>query len=223
MAGVSRILAFAVALGAAAALAAVALAAPGDPKLAAKPADVTYARTIILKQSDLFRDKGWKAAATDFGRVNPVCVVRHYSLSKLTATAQVGRSFTRDVSTGTFLVESDVHVFKTPAQAATAARITSSSGYAHCLGSVLAGEVPAGSYGVATSKAVTLNGLKATPSGFKITVKVVNAQGTTKLTSFVINVRKGRTVGTLSLLTIGKGWTQDDVRTAAATMAARMR
>lgn len=222
MAGVSRILAFAVALGAATVLAAAALAAPGDPKVAVKPADVTYARTIVLKQSDLFRDAGWKAAATDFGRVNPVCIVKHYSLSKLTATAQVGRSFTRDVGAGTFLVESDVHVFKTPAQAATAARITSSSGYAHCLGSVLAGEVPAGSYGVATSKAVTLRGLKATPSGFEITVKVINAQGTTKLTSFVINMRKGRTVGTLSLLTIGKGWTQDDVRKAAATMAARM-
>ncbi len=223
MAGVSRILAFAVALGAAAVLAAAALAAPGDPKVAVKPADVTYARTIVLKQSDLVRDTGWKAAATDFGRANPVCIVKHYSLSKLTATAQVGRSFTRDVGAGTFLVESDVHVFKTPAQAATAARITSSSGYAHCLGSVLAGEVPAGSYGVATSKAVTLGGLKATQSGFEITVKVINAQGTTKLTSFVINMRKGRTVGTLSLLTIGKGWTQDDVRKAAATMAARMR
>jgi hypothetical protein len=223
VAGVSRILCVAAVLGAAAALAAAALAAPGDPKLVVKPADVTYARTVVLHQSDLSRDKGWKAAATDFGRVNPVCVVKHYSLSKLTATAEVGRTFSRDVGTGTFLVESDVHVFTTPAQAATAARITSSSGYAHCLGSVLAGEVPAGSYGVATSKAVTLSGLKATATGFEITVKVVNAQGTTKLTGWVINLRKGRAVGSLSVLTVGKGWTQDDIRKAAATMAARMR
>jgi hypothetical protein len=38
----------------------------------------------------------------------------------------------------------------------------------------------------------------------------------------VINLRKGRALGTLSILTVGKGWTQDDLHAAAATMAARM-
>ncbi len=210
-------------IGVAGALAAVALAAPGDPKLAVKPADVAYARTIVLQTGDLKKNTGWNAAATDFGRVNPVCIVKHFSLSKLTATAQVGRTFSRNVGTGTFLVESDVHVFKTAAQAATAAKITSSTGYAKCLGAVLAGEVPAGSYGVATSKAVSLSGLKATATGFEIDVKIVNQQGRTKLTAWVIDLRKGRALGTLSVLTVGKGWTQDDLRAAAATMAARMR
>jgi hypothetical protein len=223
VAGVSRILCFAAVLGAAGALASAAFAVPGDPKLAVKPTDVTYARTIVLQKADLSKNSGWNAAATDFGRVNPVCVVKHYSLSNLTATAQVGRTFSRNVGTGTFLVESDVHVFKTPAQAATAARVTSSSGYAHCLGSVLAGEVPAGAFGTATAKALSLGGLKATATGFEVTVKVVSAQGTSKLTAWVINLRKGRAVGTLSVLTVGKGWTQTDVRKAAATMAARMR
>jgi hypothetical protein len=223
VAGVSRILCFAALIGAAGALAAAALAAPGDPKLALKPADVTYARTIILKPADIKKNTGWAAAATDFGRVNPVCIVKHYSLSKLTATAQVGRTFSRNVGTGTFLVESDVHVFKTPAQAAAATKITSSTGYAHCLGSVLAGEVPAGSFGTFKTKQASLSGLKATATGFEIDVKVVSQQGTTKLTAWVINLRKGRAVGTLSVLTVGKGWTQDDVRAAAATMAARMR
>ncbi len=222
MAGVSRFLSFAAVLGAAAALAAAALAAPGDPKLAVKPADVSYARTIILKPADIKKNTGWAATATDFGRVNPVCVVKHFSLSKLTATAQVGKTYSRNVGTGTFLVESDVHLFKTPAQAATAASVTSSSGYAKCLGSVLAGEVPAGSYGTSTSKAVSLNGLKATATGFEITVKIVNQQGRTTLTAWVIDLRKGRALGTLSVLTVGKGWTQDDIRAAAATMAARM-
>ena len=223
MAGVSRILSFAAVLGTAGAIAAAALAAPGDPKLAIKPADVAYARTVVLQKTDLKKNTGWSATATDFGRVNPVCVVKHFSLSKLTATAQVGRTYSRQVDTGTFLVESDVHLFKTPAQAATAAKITSSTGYAKCLGSVLAGEVPAGSFGTATSKQVKLSGLKATASGFEVDVKIVNQQGTTKLTAWVIDLRKGRALGTLSVLTVGKGWTQDDIRTAAATMAARMR
>jgi hypothetical protein len=222
VAGVSRILCIAALIGAAGALAAGALAAPGDPKLALKPADVAYARTIVLQKADLKKNTGWNATATDFGRVNPVCVVKHFSLSKLTATAQVGRTFSRNVGTGTFLVESDVHVFKTPAQAATAATVTSSTGYAKCLGAVLAGEVPAGSFGKATSKQLSLSGLKATATGFEIDVKVVNQQGTTKLTAWVINLRKGRALGTLSILTVGKGWTQDDLRAAAATMAARM-
>jgi hypothetical protein len=222
VAGVSRILCIAALVGAAGALAAAALAAPGDPKLALEPADIAYARTIVLQKADLKKNTGWSTTATDFGRVNPVCVVKHFSLSKLTATAQVGRTFSRNVGTGTFLVESDVHVFKTPAQAATAAKVTSSTGYAKCLGSVLAGEVPAGSYGVASSKALSLSGLKATATGFEIDVKVVNQQGTTRLTAWVINLRKGRALGTLSILTVGKGWTQDDLHAAAATMAARM-
>jgi hypothetical protein len=223
VAGVSRILCVAALVGAVGALAAAALAAPGDPKLAVKPADVVYARTIVLQKADLKKNTGWNAAATDFGRVNPVCIVKHFSLSKLTATAQVGRTFSRNVGTGTFLVESDVHVFKTPAEAATAAKVTSSTGYAKCLGSVLAGEVPAGSYGTSTSKALSLSGLKATATGFEITVKIVNQQGTTKLTAWVVNLSKGRALGTLSVLTVGTGWTQDDIRAAAATMAARMR
>ena len=87
---------------------------------------------------------------------------------------------------------------------------------------MLAGEVPAGSYGTSTSKAVSLSGLKATATGFEITVQIVNQQGRTTLTAWVIDLRKGRALGTLSVLTVGKGWTQDDIRAAAATMAARM-
>jgi hypothetical protein len=223
VAGVSRILCVAALIGAVGALAATAFAAPGDPKLAVKPADVSYARTIILQKADLKKNTGWSVAATDFGRVNPVCVVKHFSLSNLTATAQVGHTFSRNVGTGTFLVESDVHVFKTSAQAATAAKVTSSTGYAKCLGSVLAGEVPAGSFGTFTSKPAALSSLKATATGFEIDVKIVNQQGTTKLTAWVIDLRKGRALGTLSVLTVGKGWTQADIRGAAATMAARMR
>jgi hypothetical protein len=221
VAGVSRIRVLAVAVVAAATLAATALAAPGDPKVVVKPADRAYARTIVLRKAAL-PGTGWKGAATDFGRVNPVCVVKHYSLSKLTANAEVGMTYTRNVNSGTFLVESDVHVFATPAQAGVAARTTSSLGYARCLGAVLAGEVPPGSFGTSTVKALRLPGLKAAASGFRITVHIKSAQGSSTLTATVIDLRKGRAVGTLSVLTVGKGWTQAQIRAAAAEMAAHM-
>jgi hypothetical protein len=210
-----------VAVVAAATLAATAPAAPGDPKLVVKPTDLAYARTIVLGKRAL-PGKGWKGVATDFGRVNPVCVVKHYSLAKLTANAEVGRTYTRNVNSGTFLVESDVHVFATPAQAAVASRTTSSLGYARCLGAVLAGEVPPGSFGTSTVTTLKLTGLKAAATGFRITVHIKSAQGPSKLTATVIDLRKGRAVGTLSVLTFGKGWTQRQIQAAAAEMAANM-
>jgi hypothetical protein len=201
--------------------AATAVAAPGDPNVVIKPADTAYARTIVLGKTAL-HGTGWKGVATDFGRINPVCIVKHYSLSKLTANAQVGTTYSRNVNTGTFLVESDVYVFKTPAQAATAAGITSSLGFARCLGAVLAGEVPPGSFGKSTVKQVKLSGLAASATGFEITVHITSAQGKSTLTATVIDLRKGRALGNLSVLSAGKGWTQADIRSAAAKMAARM-
>lgn len=221
MAGVSRPLAVVLALAAAAMFAATAVAAPGDPNVVIKPADTAYARTIVLGKTAL-HGTGWKGVATDFGRINPVCIVKHYSLSKLTANAEVGTTYSRNVNTGTFLVESDVHIFKTPAQAAAAARITSGLGYARCLGAVLAGEVPPGSFGTSTVKALKLTGLSASATGFEITVHITSAQGKSTLSATVIDLRKGRALGTLSVLTVGKGWTQADIRAAAAKMAARM-
>ena len=116
VAGVSRPLALIGALAAAGLLGATATAAPGDPKVSVKPADQAYARTIVLRKADV-PGPGWTGKATEFGGLNPDCVVKHYSLSKLTATAQVGTTYTRPVDPGTFLVESDVDVFATPAQA----------------------------------------------------------------------------------------------------------
>jgi hypothetical protein len=208
-------------LGASAGLAATALAAPGDPKRAFKPADQAYARTVVLRKADL-PGKGWSAKVTNFGGANPACQVAHYSLSALTANAEVGTTFTRAVDTGTFLVESDVHVFLTPAQATRAATTFSSLGFARCLASELVQQVPSGSFATSTVQKHTLTGLAAPATGIKAVLHIVSSKGKSTLTATVLEIRRGRALATLSVLTAGSGWSQADLRAAAAKIASRM-
>jgi hypothetical protein len=208
-------------LGASAALTAAALGAPGDPKRSFKPADQTYARTILLRKADV-PGKGWHGKPTDFGQTNPACLVAHYSLSALTANAEVGTTYTRAVNTGTFLVESDANVFLTPAQATTALAIFSKPGFARCLASSLVAEVPSGSFATSDVHRVSLAGLATSSSGFRIVLHVVSSKGKSTLTADVIGLRRGRAFATLSVLTVGTGWSQSAVRSTAATIAARM-
>jgi hypothetical protein len=197
------------------------VAAPGDPRLKPNAADKAYARTIVLRATEV-RGKGWKGKATDFGRVNPGCVVKHYSLSELTTTAQVGTTYTRPVDTGTFLVESDVDVFITPAQAKAAAVIAAKIGLARCLGSALVAEVPAGSFATQEVHALPVAGIKNAVAAFKITLHITSAQGNGTLSANVVYLLKGRVMATLSTLTVSNGWTRADIRAAASRMAARM-
>ena len=208
------------ALVAAAIIAATALAAPGDPTLVAKPADKAYARTIVLGKTAL-HGTGWKGAATDFGRINPVCIVKHYSLSKLTANAQVGIEYTRPVDTGTFLVDSDAYVFETPAQAATASATVSNLGFGRCLAEALRAETPNGSVATSTVTTLTVSGLAVPAKGYQITVKIFAGKNKSTLTAHVLNMRHGRTVSTLSVLTADKGWSSATLRALAAKVAAR--
>jgi hypothetical protein len=221
VAGVSRPLALIGALAAAGLLAATATAAPGDPKVSVKPADQAYARTIVLRKADV-PGRGWTGKATEFGGLNPDCVVKHYSLSKLTATAQVGTTYTRPVDPGTFLVESDVDVFATPAQAKAASGIATKIGLARCLGSALVAQVPAGAFATTEVHAVKLSGVKNVAGAFKITLHIASSQGKSTLTADVIYLQKGRVLATLSTLTSGKGFTPAQLSAAAAKMAARM-
>jgi hypothetical protein len=221
VAGRTRLLALAAAFGTAAALAVAALAAPGDPKHAFKPADQAYAKTLLLRKADV-HGKGWSGKPTDFGRENPPCLVAHYSLSKLTATAEAGTTFTRAADTGTFLVESDVHVFVTAAQASKAVTITSQVGLGRCLASELVNQVPSGSFATSQVKSLTISGLAAPARGFTIILHIVSSQGKSTLTAPVISLRRGRTLVVLSLLTLDKGWSQADIRAAATTLASRL-
>ncbi len=209
------------ALGASASLAAAALAAPGDPKHAFKPADQAYARTVLLLKADL-PGKGWHGKPTDFGQTNPPCLVAHYSLSALTATAEQGTTYTRAVDTGTFLVESDAHVFVTPAQASTASAIFSKLGFARCLASSLVAEVPSGSFATSTVQHVSLTGLATPASELKIVLHIISAKTKSTLTATVIGLRRGRTFVDLSVLTAGSGWSQSVLRSAAAKVATRI-
>lgn len=220
MAGGTRVIFLVLAVLAAALTAAAALAAPGDPKLDLKPADQKRAKAILVKTAEL-NGKGWTGSPADFGRANPSCVIKHYSLAKLTANARAGIEYTRAVDTGTFLVDSDAYVFKTPAQAASAASTGADLGYGRCLAAVLRAETPNGSVASSKVKAYSIPGLALPAKGFVITVNVIAGQTKTKLTAHVFNVHKGRSVAMLSILTADSGWSSETVRALAAKVAAR--
>lgn len=220
MAGVTRSLILFVVLAAVALTAAAALAAPGDPKVAIKPADQARAKTIILKTAEV-QGTGWKGMPADFGRANPICVIKHYNLSKLTANAQTGVEFTRGVDTGTFLVDSDAYLFRTPAEAQTAATTVSKIGYGRCLAAALVSEAPTGSIATSKVKPLTIPGLALRAQGFRITVSVITGGKKSVLTADVLTFQHGRAVSTLSALTIDKGWSSAALHAAAAKMAFR--
>jgi hypothetical protein len=207
-------------VAAALAVAAAALAAPGDPRVAIKPADQARAKTILLKKAEL-PGKGWMGAPVDFGRANPLCLTRRYSLSKLTVSAQVGMEYTRPVDVGTFLVDSAARTFKTPQQAATAVTIRSALGAGRCLGAALAAEAPNGSVATSSVEKFSIDGLALPSQGFLITVKVVTGGQQSKLTGIVLSFRHGRTVNELNTLTIGHGWSPAKLRSVAALVAKR--
>jgi hypothetical protein len=220
VAGVTRSLTLLAVLAAVALTAAAALAAPGDPKVVIKPSDQARAKTILLKTAEV-KGAGWKGTPADFGRANPVCVIQHYSLSKLTANAQTGVEFTRAVDTGTFLVDSDAYVFRTSGEAQTAAATVSKLGYGKCLGAALVSQAPNGSIATSSVKALTIPGLALPAKGFRITVKVITGGKTSILTADVLAFRHGRAVSTLSALTIDKGWSSASLRAVAGKMASR--
>lgn len=220
MAGRTRSLTLLAGLVAAGFAAAIATAAPGDPKLSVKPADQAHARAVLLRKAEL-PGKGWIAAPVDFGRANPLCLVKHYSLGKLTATGQAGVEFGRRVDSGTFLVDSAARVFRTAAEARTAATIRSKLGVGKCLGAALASEAPNGSFATSSAKAFSISGLALPAKGFTITVDVISGQQRSTLTAVVLDFRRGRTVNELNVLTIGKGWSSASLRSVAAVLARR--
>jgi hypothetical protein len=201
-------------------LAAAALAAPGDPKLAIKPADQARAKAILLTKAEL-PGKGWSSAPVDFGGANPLCLTKRYSLSKLTVSAQAGTEFTRAVDVGTFLVDSSVRTFVTPKQAADAMQIRSALGVGTCLGRALAAEAPNGSVATSTAKPYSVKGLALPSQGFLIKVTVITGGQKSTVTAVVLSFRHGRTVNELNTITLGHGWSKENVRSVAAVVAKR--
>lgn len=220
MAGGTRSFAALLAAGAAAVACTSALASRGEPKLAFTPADQAHAKVVLLKKAEL-PGKGWKAAKVDFGRANPDCLVKHYSLGGLTSTGEAGTEFTRAIDTGTFLVDSIARIFRSSTQAATAMRIRSQLGVGKCLAQTLVSEAPFGSKATSTAKAFSLGGLALPSNGFEIVVRVTMGQQKYTLTGSVLEFRHARTVAELSVLTIDKGWSKASFRSVAAVLAKR--
>ncbi len=218
MAGGTRVLTVLLGLGVTVIAAASALAAQGEPKLVRNAADQAHAKSVLLTRTTLTA-KNWKAAKIDFGRAQPDCISKHYSLAKLTVTGQAGTEFTREVDTGTFLVDSIARVFKTSTQAVIAVKTRTQLGVGKCLGKTLASEAPFGSKATSSATALSLTGLALPSKGFTITVKVTDGKQRYRLTGIVIEFRKARTVTELSVLTIKKGWSSATLRSVAAQLA----
>lgn len=218
MAGGTRLLVLAVTAGVLSA--ASALAAPGEPKLSVTAPDQARARAVLLKKAEL-PGKRWTAAKVDFARAQPECIVKRYSLAKLTATGQAGTEFTREVDHGTFLVDSIARVFRTATQAVIAVKIRTQLGVGKCLGRTLVSEAPFGSKATSSAKPFSLAGLALPSKGFEITVQVTSGSSTYALTGVVLEFRRGRTVTELSVLTIDKGWSKASLRSVAVLLAKR--
>jgi hypothetical protein len=220
VAGGTRFLVVLAAVGAAALVAASALAIPGEPKVAIVAADQAHAKNVLLKKAEL-PGKRWTAKKVDFRRAQPDCLVKNYSLAKLTATGQAGTEFTREVDTGTFLVDSIARVFRTSTEAVIAVKTRTQLGAGKCLGRTLVSEAPFGSKATSSAKVLSLDGLALPSKGFEIVVKVTSGTQKYTLTGVVIEFRRARTVTELSLLTINKGWSKATLRSVAALLAKR--
>jgi hypothetical protein len=223
VAGVTRLLAGTVAAGTAGFLVAAALAAPGDPKFVPRAADQAYARTILLRASEL-PGKGWTGMARDFSGPNPACVVKHFSMSALTEHGRVGRSYDRTPAPahGTFQVESDALVFATSAQAASAFALVTSIGLARCIAAATVANPPPGRHATFEVRARTLSGLSVSTGGFQIVFRLSAGTQHRTVNASLAALRRGSTVATLEVITNGPAIPQAQMRSLAAKMASRM-
>jgi hypothetical protein len=98
----------------------------------------------------------------------------------------------------------------------------STLGFAKCLASELAQQVPAGSFATSKVQRVSLTGLAATATGITVVLKIVSSKGKSTLTATVLEIRRGRALASLSVLTAGTGWSQSTLRSTAAKIATRM-
>ena len=197
------------AIGVALVWAAVAGAAPGDPKKDLKPADQALAASAILPRADLPPGR-WTGNPTDFSQPNPPCLVRHYSLARLTATGEAGRTYLR---TDGSAMESDAHVFVSTKQAALAYGTLTGLGLARCLGSAFAQSIAKATStlsATATGKLlnvvpVRLAGVRSAPArGFRIFIRLRSPKGDSLVEIVLVGVHQGRTVGSLSFVRVGE-------------------
>jgi hypothetical protein len=219
-----RLALFAVVLAAATSAllwAGIAASSPGDPKKRLTPAGNAFARSYVLRKSDL-PPREWHARAASFDQPNPSCAVKHYNLGALTLDGEAGDVYALDRAFP--LVESDAHVFVNAAQARRAFSKESTFGFARCIGNSLAGGVSgsaAGSTSLVQVQPLPLSGLAAA-RGFRIDVRLRSGPIRGHLAAALVVMRRGRAIGVLSVIAAGSPWSQPVLQSLSATMARRM-
>ena len=202
----------------------LASSAAGDPKRKLTPAGQAYAKTFLLKKSDLPVSSQWKVEPTDFSQPNPSCVVKHYSYSALTLVGEVGDTFT--LSPGIPLVEADASVFLSAEQARRAAAIDQKIGLARCIAAALAAELEKGQSGVTASvnkvARLSFSGI-AGAYGYRIALLLHTSQGEVTINATLVGIRSGRALASLTFVTAQKPWPQAAVRALAQKTASRMK
>lgn len=196
----------------------IAASSPGDPRRRLTVAGDAYARSYLLRKADLPAG-AWRARPASFDQPNPSCIVQHFNLGALTLDGEAGDIY--ELDRGFPLVESDAHVFVSPAQARRAFSKESTAGFARCLGESLAGAV-SGSAAVVRVEPLPLSGLTAEARGFRIHVPLGSGQSSDTLEAALVVMRHGRAIGVLSVMSAGSPWRQSAVRSLSATMARRM-
>lgn len=199
----------------------IAASSPGDPKKRLTPAGNAFARSYLLRKSDL-PPRDWRARRASFDGPNPSCAVKHYNLGALTLDGEAGDIYELDRAFP--LVESDAHVFVNAAQARRAFSKESTFGFARCIGDSLAGGVSgsaAGSNSLVQVRPLPLNGLAAA-RGFRIDVRLRSGRTRGHLAAALVVMRRGRAIGVLSVIAAGSPWSQPVLPSLSGTMARRM-
>ena len=222
--GRKRVAALAAIVGIALLWASLAASAPGDPKRKLTPAGRAYAKSFVLKKSDLPAPSKWKAEATDFSQPNPPCLVKHYSFSALTLVGESGTTFS--ISPGIPLVESDGSVFLSAAQARRAVEIDQKIGLARCVASALGAELSKGSPGLTVTtqllERLSFSGIDGA-YGFRIVLRLRSSQGEGTIHVTLVGIRQGRALAALTFVTAQAPYPQADVRRLAEKTLSRMK
>jgi hypothetical protein len=200
----------------------IAASSAGDPKRRLTPEGSAFAKSYLLRKSDL-PPRDWRVRAANFDGPNPSCAVKHYNLGALTLAGEAGDVYELDEAFP--LVESDAHVFVTAGQARRAFSKESTIGFARCIGTSLAGAVSgsaAGSGALVRVEPLPLGGLAAAARGFRIDVRLRSSQTGVHLAAALVVMRHARAIGVLSVIAAGSPWSQPVLRSLSATMARRM-
>jgi hypothetical protein len=198
---------------------AAAYAAPGDPKRKLNAVDNDLARGVLVRQSEL-PSGSWDAKPTDFSQANPPCVVAHFNLSALTVTGEAGTTYASRNGTngGISYVESDAHLFLTPAQASRAFAKIAVPGFATCVASALVDSLRQAGYPAALVKAQPI-GMHAVRESVAAGFHVVLRIGNRTVDDTHLELLRSRELATVDAFGVGS---QPIATSLAAKVASRL-